>query len=298
MPRVNHDGGSYPAMAVASTIKAGPKFSFGTAGLKPPATPRGSEKEASVTSQASPRGRLPVRGLETPGPGAYEAGYLGRRPSTQANWPFGCSTATGRFVTPEPSPGPGDYEAKLGSMHVQQIGVGRPQSGNGMEMPGFGSSTARKIVSSPRSPSPTASVSTKATQPQWTGGTPTDVGPGSYEAQRLSLARAAGAKFAAARRFDPPDRTSSPGPGEYDPPSRRRPMGHRFPNTGSRQSVSAQSTSKSGTSTPGPAAYDTVAATQTTAKRMPGYSMRGRPKEVRETSPGPADYGGAYTLFR
>ncbi|CAE7724277.1 unnamed protein product [Symbiodinium pilosum] len=43
------------------------------------------------------------------------------RPSTQASWPFGCSTATGRFETPESTPGPGDYESKPGSISTKQM---------------------------------------------------------------------------------------------------------------------------------------------------------------------------------
>lgn len=293
MPRPGQDEGSYPAMATVSTIKAGPKFSFGTAGLNTPTTPRGTAKEATVSSQVSPRGRLPVRGLEIPGPGAYENRYLGRRPTTQKQWPFGCSTATGRFEAPESTPGPGDYESKPGSMHVQQLATGRPQSGNGMEMPGFGSSTARKIVSSPRSLSPNASVS--STKNAQHGGTPSEVGPGTYDSRKPSLARAAGAKFAASQRFAPPERTTSPGPGEYDPPAKSRPKAHRFPNTNPRPSIMAAA---SKTRTPGPACYDTLTSTRGNIKRTPGYSMCGRPQETRETSPGPTDYGGAYTLFR
>ncbi|CAE7194491.1 unnamed protein product [Symbiodinium sp. KB8] len=175
--------------------------------------------------------------------------------------------------------------------HVQQLATGRPQSGNGMEMPGFGSSTARKIVSSPRSLSPNASVS--STKNAQHGGTPSEVGPGTYDSRKPSLARAAGAKFAASQRFAPPERTTSPGPGEYDPPAKSRPKAHRFPNTNPRPSIMAAA---SKTRTPGPACYDTLTSTRGNIKRTPGYSMCGRPQETRETSPGPTDYGGAYTL--
>lgn len=299
-------GSAYPAMTKISTIKAGPKFSFGTAGLRASLTPRdrglaAQDPTSSVGSQGSPRGQIPIRGLVTPGPGTYEVKPMEKHIS-QASWPFGCSTQLGRLETPrEVTPGPGEYEAKPGAMRARLRGhaAGRPQSGHG-EAAGFGSSTARKIASSPRSLSPNASVQSTKPQPNWNGGTPGEVGPGTYNTDKLSLARAAGARFGASHRFSPPDRASSPGPGAYETSVRSLTKGHQFQRaavTTSRPSI-PDSSSKSGpVATPGPAAYDTVAATRSTKKRMPGYSMRGRAQETRETSPGTADYGGHYTLF-
>ncbi|CAK9032519.1 unnamed protein product, partial [Durusdinium trenchii] len=131
---------------------------------------------------------------------------------------------------------------------------------------------ARKIASSPRSLSPNASVQSTKPQPNWNGGTPGEVGPGTYNTDKLSLARAAGARFGASHRFSPPDRASSPGPGAYETSVRSLTKGHQFQRaavTTSRPSI-PDSSSKSGpVATPGPAAYDTVAATRSTKKRMP-----------------------------
>jgi len=124
------------------------------------------------------------------------------------------------------------------------------------------------------------------------------VGPGSYNADKLSLARAAGARFAASQRFErAPAERSSPGPGAYETSTGGAAKGHRFPNHQSRASYLAQSADTKGVATPGPAAYDTIHAAQSTKKRMPGFSMPGRYKEASETSPGPSDYG-YYTTFR
>lgn len=306
MPRVAPGPGShaYPAMTKVSTIKAGPKFSFGTAGLKATFTPRPdggfAAKESSVGSHAtSPRGPVPVvpvKSLYTPGPGAYEVKPVEKR-NTQASWPFGCSTQLGRLETPrEITPGPGDYEAKPGAMRGRHRASGRQQN-NGVEAQGFGSSTARKIAS-PRSLSPSASIQSTKPSSNWNGGTPGEVGPGSYNNDKLSLARAAGARFGATHRFSPPERTAAPGPGSYETSNKSLTKGHQFGNSAvSRNCVVDETSTKSGVATPGPAHYDTVAATRSTKKRMPGYSMPGRGKETRETSPGPADYGGHYTLF-
>lgn len=306
MPRVAPagQGAAYPAMTRVSTIKAGPKFSFGTAGLRTAFSPRDAggcgAKESSVGSQAaqaSPRGPIPVKSLQTPGPGAYEVKPVEKQ-NTQASWPFGCSTQLGRLETPrEITPGPGDYESKPGAMRGRQYrGAGRPQS-NGLEAQGFGSSTARKIAS-PRSLSPSASVQSTKPSSTWNTGTPGDVGPGTYNADKLSLARAAGARFGASHRFSPPERTGAPGPGSYENTKKSLTKGHQFGNSVvSRNSIVDASSTKPGATTPGPAYYDTVPATRSTKKRMPGFSMPGRGKETRETSPGPADYGGHYTLF-
>lgn len=306
MPRVAPagQGAAYPAMTKVSTIKAGPKFSFGTAGLRTAFSPRDAggcgAKESSVGSQAaqaSPRGPIPVKSLQTPGPGAYEVKPVEKQ-NTQASWPFGCSTQLGRLETPrEITPGPGDYESKPGAMRGRQYrGAGRPQS-NGLEAQGFGSSTARKIAS-PRSLSPSASVQSTKPSSTWNTGTPGDVGPGTYNADKLSLARAAGARFGASHRFSPPERTGAPGPGSYENTKKSLTKGHQFGNSVvSRNSIVDASSTKPGATTPGPAYYDTVPATRSTKKRMPGFSMPGRGKETRETSPGPADYGGHYTLF-
>eukprot|EP00435_Cladocopium_sp_Y103_P046767 s2755_g13.t1 len=178
----------------------------------------------------------------------------------------------------------------------QYRGAGRPQS-NGVEAQGFGSSTARKIAS-PRSLSPSASVQSTKPSSTWNSGTPGDVGPGTYNADKLSLARAAGARFGASHRFSPPERTGAPGPGSYENTKKSLTKGHQFGNSVvSRNSIVDASSTKPGATTPGPAYYDAVAATRSTKKRMPGFSMPGRGKDTRETSPGPADYGGHYTLF-
>eukprot|EP00931_Biecheleriopsis_adriatica_P124269 TRINITY_DN9938_c0_g2_i1.p1 TRINITY_DN9938_c0_g2~~TRINITY_DN9938_c0_g2_i1.p1 ORF type:complete len:348 (+),score=27.37 TRINITY_DN9938_c0_g2_i1:103-1044(+) len=313
MPRQRSPDVGGPAMFHVSTIKATPRFSFGKAGLRPPSTPLsphgsplGSPRLNGVRSagslaerssqQASSRGIVSPHGLDTPGPGAYQHRVFSTKParSSYKALPFGCSASTGRLDPPrECTPGPGDYDA---SLHVNSARRPVPQHSpreDAIPGAGFGSSTVRKISPRSRASSPEASTSSRAA---WCGSTPGEVGPGAYDhrSQRMQAP-----KFATSPRFESP-RASSPGPGWYEPNkhSPKAPKVHRFSITGARSSLAGVCRAKQGAPTPGPGTYDLAAAAKSTRASPQAWSMGTRRKEAREASPGPGDYGGAYTMFR
>eukprot|EP00931_Biecheleriopsis_adriatica_P124268 TRINITY_DN9938_c0_g1_i1.p1 TRINITY_DN9938_c0_g1~~TRINITY_DN9938_c0_g1_i1.p1 ORF type:complete len:326 (+),score=32.49 TRINITY_DN9938_c0_g1_i1:65-979(+) len=304
MPRQRSPDAGSPAMFHVSTIKATPKFSFSKAGLRPPSTPlspRGSPRLSGARStgslverpsqQQASRGIVSPQGLDTPGPGAYQHREFSTKPAGPAAWPFGCSTSTGRLDPPrEFTPGPGDYDA---SLSVNSARGRVPQRGprvDAMPGTGFGSSTARKISPRGRASSPETSTSSR---PAWCGSTPGEVGPGAYD--QMSQ-RAQASKFANSPRFESP-RESSPGPGAYEP-NKSSPKAHRFPATGARPSLAGVCRAKQGVPTPGPGTYELSSSARSTLTSPQAWSMGTRRKEIREASPGPGDYGGAYTMFR
>jgi len=317
----NPDAGN-PYMAVPSTIKASPRFSFSRAGLGSPVPHRtgspgplagdyvpgcpGSTSKMSsspnISFTSSRTGRLSHSATSVPGPGSYEPKAFMKKSSKPHAWPFGQSTSTGRLEKAASStPGPGAYEppsvsvmSPVTSPRADRV---RPMSGSGAENPGFGSSVARKI--SPRggrASSPSVSTSANgASGARWCGNTPGEVGPGTYERKPLQR-KAPSARFPTSPRFGG-SRPSSPGPGSYELETREA-KGCPFGATGARPSLAGVCRATGTTVTPGPGSYEVGFATDSTRVSSQAYSMYGRAKDTSQPSPGPGDYGGAHTMFR
>lgn len=314
-----------PYMAVPSTIKATPRYSFSRAGLGSPmpnsahragspgplagdyvpGCPGSTSKMSSspnVSFTSSRTGRLSQSAVSVPGPGSYESKAFMSKSSKPHSWPFGQSSSTGRLEKAASStPGPGAYEpppvSVMSPVNSPRGVRGRPMSGSGAENPGFGSSVARKI--SPRGHSgggraSSPSATNGASGSRWCGNTPGEVGPGAYD--RPLQRKAPSAKFPTSPRFGG-SRPSSPGPGSYEPESRQA-KGCRFGSTGARPSLAGVCRATGTTVTPGPGSYEVGFATDTTKVAPQAYSMRGRAKDMSAPSPGPGDYGGANTMFR
>lgn len=318
----------HPYMAVPSTIKATPRYSFSRAGLgsqmpnsphRPgspgplagdyiPGCPGSTSKMPSspnISFTSSRTGRLSHSATAVPGPGSYESKAFTSKSSKMHSWPFGQSSSTGRLEkAPSCTPGPGAYEppplSGMSPVHSPRGDGGRPLSGSGAENPGFGSSTARKI--SPRvhhshgGPRPSSPRSVNgASGSRWCGNTPGEVGPGAYD--RAVQAKAPSAKFPTSPRFGS-SRQASPGPGSYDSEVRGQAKGCRFGATGARPSLANVCRSTGAAATPGPGSYEVGFATEATKVTPQAFSMGGRGKDTLQTSPGPGDYGGSYTMFR
>lgn len=307
-----------PYMAVPSTIKATPRYSFSRAGLgsqmpnsphQPgspgplagdyvPGCPGSTSKMPSspnISFTSSRTGRLSHSATLVPGPGSYESKALMSKSSKPHSWPFGQSSSTGRLEkAPSSTPGPGAYEPPpLGGMSPATSPRGDR---------GFGSSTARKISprlhshGGPRASSPRSANG--ASGSRWCGNTPGEVGPGAYD-RPVQQQTAPSPKFPTSPRFGS-SRQASPGPGSYDPELRQANQAKtcRFGATGARPSLANVCRSTGAAATPGPGSYEVGYATDTTKLAPQAFSMSGRSKETSQSSPGPGDYGGSPTMFR
>mmetsp|Transcript_52435 Transcript_52435/g.93452 ORF Transcript_52435/g.93452 Transcript_52435/m.93452 type:complete len:239 (-) Transcript_52435:95-811(-) len=203
------------------------------------------------------KARTSGRSIETPGPGSYTHSDPDVNKYKRAPG-YGFGVASREGYRPASAPGPGAYSPRDKKALAASWG--------------FGTSGRRGVPA-------------RMDQP----------GPGCYNTP--SRIGNEGPKYSASPRREMNLNASTPGPGSYDSVNPRAVSPRGTPAAGSSAKWGFGTSPREGRSlaiNPGPGAYDGRSYTD----NGPKYSFRGRtgPNNPR-SSPGPGEYGGAYTQF-